>query len=714
MHRFVTAPVIAVVSLVLLAGELAADSLFDLEITPEATLPVGDLNQRYYTFGGGGALAATVDGRRREWLSTQLELGYSLAPIREDATLSLVRLTAGVRAALTVSERLSLHAFANGGGFLGVVDGFADAQGFGGVVRFGTGMSLGLTDRTGLIGGAALVSYPGLYEALSAFLGMSFAVERPGSSAEPDTPTVQPLPAITSEPEPGWTRVGDLELGNIEIGQMFPVMFKYYDESPLGRVTVRNPTEVPIRNLEVLFDAERIIDNPKLSASIAELPPGGEQTVDIYALFNDQVLTFTEGTRLAASIQLRYDLGETRRAEALTVTLTTYDRNALRWDDDRKVAAFVTARDPEIQRIARNLAALIEREGVQAVQSELQLAMAQFAFMQERGVAYVVDPSSAYEELSENPLAVDFVQFPRQTLLFQAGDCDDLSVTYAALLQAVGVDTAFVTIPGHLFIAFRLNLSEADARRSFANHRDLIFRDDGSVWIPVETTILNRGFLEAWATGARQWREHHPRGEAGFYRTSEAWAVYEPVAFSVENVPVPVPEAQAVAARFASELNRFVSQEIFLQEESILARLEERPRDLNLLNRLGVLYARYGRLDDARDRFLAVVAIEPFAPALANLGNIAFLEGDLDSAEQYYAAALAADSRSETAILGQARVAHRREDFQLAGDRYEALAALAPAVAERFSYLNPRSDAADARAGAAAQLSRVVLWEETE
>ena len=33
----------------------------------------------------------------------------------------------------------------------------------------------------------------------------------------------------------------------------------------------------------------------------------------------------------------------------------------------------------------------------------------------------------------------------KQTLEYRAGDCDDLSILYSALLESVGVETAFIT-----------------------------------------------------------------------------------------------------------------------------------------------------------------------------------------------------------------------------------------------------------------------------
>jgi transglutaminase-like putative cysteine protease len=36
--------------------------------------------------------------------------------------------------------------------------------------------------------------------------------------------------------------------------------------------------------------------------------------------------------------------------------------------------------------------------------------------------------------------------------MYRAGDCDDLSILYCSLLEAIGIRTAFVTIPGHIFM----------------------------------------------------------------------------------------------------------------------------------------------------------------------------------------------------------------------------------------------------------------------
>src|SRR3989338_2214115 len=51
-----------------------------------------------------------------------------------------------------------------------------------------------------------------------------------------------------------------------------------------------------------------------------------------------------------------------------------------------------------------------------------------------------------------DPTAFDYVKTARQSLLSGGGDCDDAAVLAANLLQAVGIQTRFVFIPGHVYI----------------------------------------------------------------------------------------------------------------------------------------------------------------------------------------------------------------------------------------------------------------------
>jgi len=70
------------------------------------------------------------------------------------------------------------------------------------------------------------------------------------------------------------------------------------------------------------------------------------------------------------------------------------------------------------------------------------------------GIAYVEDPDSPISRVLGKSAVVDTVRFPRTTLLIRSGDCDDTSALLGSLLESVGVSTAIMTYPGHVFPAF--------------------------------------------------------------------------------------------------------------------------------------------------------------------------------------------------------------------------------------------------------------------
>jgi len=51
-----------------------------------------------------------------------------------------------------------------------------------------------------------------------------------------------------------------------------------------------------------------------------------------------------------------------------------------------------------------------------------------------------------------DPTQYEYVKTPQESLKAGGGDCDDASVLAANLLQAVGIRTRFVFIPGHVYI----------------------------------------------------------------------------------------------------------------------------------------------------------------------------------------------------------------------------------------------------------------------
>ena len=507
------------------AGRLSAQAPTPIRLAAAggACLPLGPDASSLYGAGAFGEVAAEYRPPRLGALGLGVAVGFRWIPLdaRLSARPSLGAATAefGLGYDLPLGAALVLRGAARAGGFYGAL---SDSGGFsevGVLSSWGASLSAGLSLAFAGIPGIVLEldcryrGLLGLYDGLELGLSGSFPLKARRKAPSSD----QPLPLV-----------GSLSLDPPRIGNIYPVFFKYYNDHPLGRLTLRNGGEEAVTDVATSFFMKQYMDAPKPCATIPRLGPGESVELDLYALFTERMLEVTEGTMVAAELAVEYLQEGFPMKAARNEAIRVLDRNAMSWFDDGCAAAYVTAKDPAVLGFAKNVSSATKDAVNPAIDRNLQAAMALHQALDLYGIGYAVDPKSAYAANSLSKETVDFLQFPRQTLEYKAGDCDDLSILYAALLEALGVETAFVTVPGHIYAAVALAASPEELRRSLAAPEEIIERG-GRAWLPVEVTERSAGFLAAWRTGAREWREAAEKGGAGFHPVHEAWAVFEPV-----------------------------------------------------------------------------------------------------------------------------------------------------------------------------------------
>ncbi len=500
-----------------------------------------------------------------------------------------------------------------------------------------------------------------------------------------------------------------LELSTIELDKIFPVLFKHYDTNPVGKVVLYNNEKSPVSDVVVSFYVERYMDNPKESVLQGQISSHEEKSLDLYALFSDSVLDITEGTKVSAKISLTYSYKGKSYKKEYTESLEVYDRNATTWDDDRKAAAFVTAKDPGILEFAKRVVGWTKDTGSKSVNANLSTAMGIHEALRLYGLSYIVDPKTPYTEFSKNKLSVDFLQFPRQTMNYTAGDCDDLSILYSALLESVGIETAFITIPGHIYMAFSLDMDPDTARNSFLRPDDLIY-SDGKTWLPLEITMTKDTFLKAWEAGAKEWRENDARKQAKLLPMHDSWKEYTPVGLP-GSASLSMPGRLEVVNALQSELIRYIDREIYPQVSKLQGKIRENKNEPRYVNRLGVLYARYGLMDKAKIQFNKILKSRDYVPSLLNMGNLSLLKKDIKGALAYYQRAAKKEPNNPKVLLSIARASHELENYGTVRDAYEKLKVVDPDLAERFAYLDLRGEEAS-RAAEISKAKEVMVWDE--
>jgi tetratricopeptide (TPR) repeat protein len=278
------------------------------------------------------------------------------------------------------------------------------------------------------------------------------------------------------------------------------------------------------------------------------------------------------------------------------------------------------------------------------------------------------------------------------------------------MLESIGVETAFITVPGHIFMAFSTEMSSKDAASQLLEARDLIIRDN-QVWIPIEVTERDGDFLRAWQVGAQQWRQYSAEDEAGFYPVRQAWSVYEPVGSPGIEMQLEAPAEPDVLGRYEKSKDAYLAQIVFPKIQDLERRVSWTRSDVPRLNKLGILYAQFGDPDKATEVFERILTLGEYIPTLINLGNVAYMMEDWMTALDYYERAQRRRPQDATIKLNIARAHHAMENYGLVKRLYQDIQKQDPALAERFAYLGAGAEGA-ARADAVSQAKEALLWEE--
>jgi tetratricopeptide (TPR) repeat protein len=353
---------------------------------------------------------------------------------------------------------------------------------------------------------------------------------------------------------------------------------------------------------------------------------------------------------------------------------------------------------------------MVSGKGNTFVEPNIRLASAIHNALTLYGLTYSTDPVAT---LNSDNKTVDYIQFPQQTLDYRSGKCSDFSALYASMFEALGLETAFITIPGHIYMAVALSISAEDARASFTHKDDLIIKDN-KVWLPIEITLRDGGFLKAWQLGAKEWRENLAKNQAVLYPVRDAWKVYEPVGFSTVASPVKMPADDAVVKAFAADLDAFVKGEMGQQElvlQTAVTKATTQASKSKAQNSLAVLHSRFGLYAQAQKEFEQVLAKAEYLPSLINLGNIYFMQDNNDKALEYYNRAAKIAPKNATVLLCVARVNHAMENYSSAKKAYAELQAVDPGLAQKFAYLDLRGEEAT-RAADVTGVKGTVVWSE--
>lgn len=231
----------------------------------------------------------------------------------------------------------------------------------------------------------------------------------------------------------------------------------------------------------------------KLDNSISS---GNEQTVVIYVTLTDEALDILTKNTITLDIKMSYyNSANEKFTQEESFNFDVYGHNSLVGGGQESYSAWMTPSHPVIRGFASEATSGL---GAGSGSDEIKSRAAELLFeaMIDYGVDYVNDVNGVGE----------YVQFPYETLKNKNGDCEDLAILYASLLESIGVESVLLKLPGHVFAGY--------------------YTSEGKI-VPIETTSYS--FENAVYSGKHHTSEYTE--EIEIYNPSDYWDTYAQVLY---------------------------------------------------------------------------------------------------------------------------------------------------------------------------------------
>jgi tetratricopeptide (TPR) repeat protein len=530
------------------------------------------------------------------------------------------------------------------------------------------------------------------------------------------------------DPDAPKTIVRSIRFGPLELPPVYPAMQTWYAATPnsLGSVSVTNTEKYDLSSVEISFYQNGYMDSPTKLASIPVLEAGATVEVGVKALFSSKVFETDGVIPLTGELVAEYLSRGRPFRQSLSLSYQLLDRHSISWSDDAKVGAFITPQDSALRNLMGFLATEIAPDvAAPGIAPRLQTAMQTWGMLKALRCVYVSDPTTPFASVQGMTEVVDSVSLARETLKLRAGDCDDLTVLFCSLLEAVSIPTAYLLVPGHIYAAFDTGVPAASWQDVHPEKR-MSFAIDGSLWVPIEVTLIAQSdFLGAWRRGVEEWESAIAKApdQARFVKTAAAQKIFRPVGLQQTDLGLQYGSPQTVAA--AADAARTSAEKLATAIVDAYGQAARAGGTKREHNRFGLACARFGRYDQAEQAFAMALSLDrSYLTALLNWGNVMVLKQQLADALRVYHEGIdvlegqgagSAEDRERMLplfLVNLSRCYYEMEDYERSRQYFERASAADPGLADRYAYL--KTAAGGGRQAAAAPKEDLLFAGEEE
>lgn len=528
---------------------------------------------------------------------------------------------------------------------------------------------------------------------------------------------------LGEDPDAPKATVRSIRFGELQPPPVYPAMQSWYATTPgsLGTVTVTNTEKYDLAAVEVSFNQAGYMDSPTKLASIPVLEAGASVDVGVKAVFNDNVFLTGGDIDVTGELMVEYVARGRPVSQKKSVSYQLLDRKSISWDDDAKVGAFITPKDSALENLMGFVASEIAPEVVVAGLARApQTAMQAWGMLKALRCVYVPDPTTPFDSAQKQTGLRDSVSLARETLQERGGDCDDLTVLFCSLLEAVGIPTAYLLVPGHIYAAFDTGVATASWQDVHPEKR-MTLAMDGHLWVPVEVTLIEKSdFLAAWRRGIEEWEAvAGSPDDRRFVKTADAQKTYRSVWLKQTDSGLQYGSPQTVAA--AASAARESAEKLVTAIVDAYGRAASAGGTKREYNRFGLACAKFERFDQAEQAFAMALSLDrTYLTARLNWGNVMVLKQQFPEALRIYhegldaLATLGADAAGlrPLFLVNLSRCYYELEDYEKSSEYFDLATAADPGLEGRFAYL--KTPAGGGRQAAAAPKQDLLFAGEEE
>ncbi len=242
----------------------------------------------------------------------------------------------------------------------------------------------------------------------------------------------------------------------VECGQAFNFALYIHQEAPIRNIRFDNLSDTPVEGLTLSISADYEFFAP-YEQPLPPLPAGREIELGAPALEirAKKIARLNETTNTTITVSLSLD-GSVIAAQKCEMKILPYDQ-APGFLNMSYLAAFVMPNHPVVAGLQHDASEILRKNGrnpsLDGYQNggpdhAIELAWAAYAAVQRLNIAYAEPPASFADGQR--------VRTPELVYAQRLGTCMDMTLLYAAVLEAIGLHPVLYAVENHIFCGFWL------------------------------------------------------------------------------------------------------------------------------------------------------------------------------------------------------------------------------------------------------------------